>query len=58
MIIFLRKFRENNVHPLALNAVNLSLDPALNLLTLHIAIDPNVDIIAGLECLPPGLVRS
>ena len=58
MIIFLRKFRENNVHPLALNAVNLSLDPALNLLTLHIAVDPNVDIITGLECLPPSLVRS
>ena len=46
------------MHPFALNAVNLSLDPALNLLTLHIAVDPNVDIVAGFECLPPSLVRS
>ena len=57
VIIFFGKIRENYVHPLALNAINLSLDPALDLLVLFIAIDPNIDFIARLQCLPPGLTR-
>lgn len=58
VIVLLRKFRENYVHPLALYALNLPLNPAFDLRAFHIAIDPDIDIVAGLQRLSPGLVSS
>ena len=55
MVIVFRQFWELQVNHFAVNAFHFSLDPALNLLSFLVAVDPHIDTVAGLELLSPGL---
>ena len=57
VVVVLGKLGEDDVDHFTFNALNLALHPALDLLDLFIAIDPNVDTVARLQLLPPNLVR-